>query len=957
MRLLLFVPDDPAQREAVEEILRARPDVRRIEIAALSDKAAGLEAEIAGADRKHGFAIVDPPRGVEDLERIDGICRRRLGKGRLPRAVFFAPPKKKQDPAWREAVKEPYHYFHKARRSVAYAKPSPAALRKAVRTASKTDSLLRWGLLGPMAAAALVLGLGLFLFRDALLKRAAVYGLQSAFGAKAEIDLLSTTLAPALDLGGVAVANARKPMANLFEFDRMRADVNAGPLLSGRLHAEELALEGLRFGGARAESGALPGAEPPPPEPPPDPSVPTFEQALEDFLKRLEPPALDDLETVRRAREIEKQARERMARYEGMAAANPFQARIDRAKKAAEELQTLKPPASVDEATKALSALRPDAAMLEKARADLAAAQAMDLSAEGKSIEAARKEVEGVKKGLEDARATVEKAKEIKKISLLDAPKIAGLLRDLAAAQKTLEGAAGKLDAARTTLETAKKDAARKQEEAAAKLKSADESIAAARKAADAGGEAGGNLAAIAPQLAQAKADLEKHRAEVEAKVKASKGELDAARSDVEAFRKGVADDLEFMRKAPAHLQEGVEIDRKELLARYDLKQFSAEELVRSLLGEEAARYVRWTLAAHGALKPWLSRPKQPKPRKAPLDRGAVYEFPLPEGPSEPRVWIKKATFTGAVSLQGEKGTLEGTATHLSTDPAFVGQEARLEVRASAGARKLSLVLTVSPAGDVTGDLAVEGFDLKGGTLKNKYLAADFGSGGAALKLRLALGEAGLRADGTVAFTGLKIEPAPGGDAKLAFVGDLVKGIDRLNAGFHAEASERGLTSFRVTSDQAAGLTDKLKGAVAGRVEEAKQKALSGLDAQVAGPRRQAEQAAAQFLGQAPGKADGVTGGLSFEGAEGAGALARLDSLEKLLSGGPAGGDQAAALRKELDALSARSAARKDQNAKDGAAQAASADAALSTLSGQKDALGGIQAAIAAELDRLKKLR
>jgi uncharacterized protein (TIGR03545 family) len=944
MRLLAYVPND--SRDALEEILRRNPKVRRIERGALSPEA--LAQEIASADPKHGFVIVDPPRGADELRKLDALC----GKKKLPRAVFWT-PKKKLDPAWCDAVKEPYHYFHKVRRSYPYVKPG--GLAKAVGLAAKTDSLLRWGLLGPMAVATLVIFGGLFLFRDLILRKAAVTGLQAVFGAKSEVEILGSTVAPSLHLADVSVGNARKPMSNLFRFDSMKADVNAGPLFSGRIHAEQLALDGLRFGGERKESAALPGAPAPEPEAPPDPNAPCFEKSLEELLKRLEPPALDDLRTVRKAREIEEESKKRMARYEAMAKDNPFQGRIDGARKSADELKNLKPPASVEEIQKEISALRPDAAAVQKAKADLAAAQGVDLAAETKRIEAAKKDVDDVKKSLDDAKAAVEKAKEIKKVSLLDAPKVAQLLKDLAAAQKALEAAPAKLDKAKTALETAQKDAAAKQQDAAAKLKSADDSLAAARKAVDAGGDAS-KLGSLGPKLAKAKEDLAKHRADVEAKVKASKDEMDAARKEVEGFRKGVADDLDYMRKAPAELQKAVEEDRAELLKRYDLDQFRAEELVRTLLGEEAEKYVRWALGAYRIAQPYLRRPKQPKPGKTPAEKGYVYTFPVPPEPRQPKVWIKKGTFKGAVSIQGEKGTLEGTATHLSSDPALVGEEGRLELRAVAGPRTFTLVLTISPEGDLKGEISAEGFDLKGGTLKNKYLTADLGQGGAAGAVKLTWTETALKAAGRISFTGLKLQPAP--DPKLSFIGDLVKGIDRLDAGFELEAGEKGMGGFTVTCDQAGDLTGKLRGAVTGRVEEAKKKALAGLDGQVAGPKKSAEDAAAQFIGSAPGKADGVAGGLKFDGPDGGAApLAQVDSLEKLLSGNAKSDELTAALKKDLDAMSAQSAAKKDQNAKDGAAQGAAADAASKTLAGQQGALAGIQEAVKAELDRLKKLK
>jgi hypothetical protein len=943
MRLLVYLPDDPKLREGLDEILRRAPKVRRIE------GTAALEDEIAAADPKAGFVVVNPPRGAEDLKRLDDICRRRLGKQKLPRAVFFAP--KKPDADYRAAMKEPYHHFHQARRSYPFKKPTAKALGQAVKIASKADSLLRWGLLGPMAATTLVLGLGLFLFRDAILRKVAVEGLQMAFGARADVPALASTITPAFHLGDVAVADAKKPMTNLFQFDRLKADVGAGPLFSGRLHADELTLEGLRFGGDRTESGALPGVVPPPEPPPPDPAAsPTFEKGIEDLLKRLEPPALDDLHTVRRAREIEQESRDRLARYDAMSG------KLEKARQAGDAIKNLKMPASVDDAVKAVSGLRPDAGMVEKARADLDAAQALDLAAEAKSVEAARADVESVKKSLDDTKVLVENAKEIKKPSITDTPKILALIQDLGKAQKSLDGAGAKLDNAQKTLEKSRQEVARKQQEAGQKLAAADESLASARKSLDSSSPEG--LSKLGPQLAQAKKDLEKYRGELDAKVKSAKDEMDSARRDLEDFRKTVQGDLEFMRQAPASLQEAMEKDRAELAKRYDVKNLNAEELIKALFGEEAVKYLHWALEAHRMIQPYLSRPKQPKPGKTVAGRGAIYAFPVPEEPRQPRVWIKKGTFKGAVTLQGEKGTIEGSATNLSSDPALVGEEGRLEVRLAAGARILTLAIKVSPKGELSADIAAEGFSLGSGGMKNKYLSADVGSGVVAVRASLAFGDASLRANGSASLTGLRVQPAPGLDSKLSFLGDLVKGLDHLDARFEAEGSAKGLSSFKVQSDQAGDLSGKLRGALSGRMEEAKQKAFAGLDAQVADPRKQAEEAAARFLGQAPGKADSVTGGLPADGAApGAEALARADSLGKLLSGNVSSDEMTAAVKKDLDALAARSASQKDKNAKDGATQTAAADAALKGAGAQKDQLAAVKAEVTAQIDRLKKLK
>ena len=105
-----------------------------------------------------------------------------------------------------------------------------------------------------------------FLF-DPLLRTGAITGGQKAAQAKVEIAGLTTTLfPPTVHLESVAVANAKKPMTNLVEFESLEGDVDGMALLRGSYVIDKATVSGLTWSTQRAESGLLEGVELPPEE-------------------------------------------------------------------------------------------------------------------------------------------------------------------------------------------------------------------------------------------------------------------------------------------------------------------------------------------------------------------------------------------------------------------------------------------------------------------------------------------------------------------------------------------------------------------------------------------------------------------------------------------------------------------------------------------------------------------
>jgi len=146
-----------------------------------------------------------------------------------------------------------------------------------------------------------------FLF-DPLLRTGAITGGQQAAGAKVEIAGLTTQLfPPRVHLESVAVANAKKPMTNLVEFESLEGDVDGMALLRGSYVIDKATVTGLTWNTDRAESGLLDGVEPPPEE---DGDGIDFEKLGKDWAKDVfERAKLEydprNLESVRLADQLE----------------------------------------------------------------------------------------------------------------------------------------------------------------------------------------------------------------------------------------------------------------------------------------------------------------------------------------------------------------------------------------------------------------------------------------------------------------------------------------------------------------------------------------------------------------------------------------------------------------------------------------------------------------------------
>ena len=131
-------------------------------------------------------------------------------------------------------------------------------LKKLRKEARKNRGAVRTGrlvILAVIVGAFVVFNL---LFRDRLVEEGAERLLESVFLAEADMSGLSfRPFRGELSFAQLTIADADAPMENLVELSSGRARIDAWQLLNRRVLIDELTVEGLQFGTAREESGAL----------------------------------------------------------------------------------------------------------------------------------------------------------------------------------------------------------------------------------------------------------------------------------------------------------------------------------------------------------------------------------------------------------------------------------------------------------------------------------------------------------------------------------------------------------------------------------------------------------------------------------------------------------------------------------------------------------------------------
>lgn len=98
------------------------------------------------------------------------------------------------------------------------------------------------------------------IFKNVIVKKAIIYGCETAFGAKTDIGSVDLRIFDAsLAVRDIAVGNKDSVMKNLFEVKDFNLNFNLTQALRGKLYAQNLAVTGVALNTDRTESCELPG--------------------------------------------------------------------------------------------------------------------------------------------------------------------------------------------------------------------------------------------------------------------------------------------------------------------------------------------------------------------------------------------------------------------------------------------------------------------------------------------------------------------------------------------------------------------------------------------------------------------------------------------------------------------------------------------------------------------------
>ena len=98
------------------------------------------------------------------------------------------------------------------------------------------------------------------IFKNVIVKKAIIYGCETAFGAKTDVGSVDLRIFDAsLTVRDIAVGNKDSVMKNLFEVKDFNLNFNLTQALRGKLYAQNLAVTGVALNTDRTESCELPG--------------------------------------------------------------------------------------------------------------------------------------------------------------------------------------------------------------------------------------------------------------------------------------------------------------------------------------------------------------------------------------------------------------------------------------------------------------------------------------------------------------------------------------------------------------------------------------------------------------------------------------------------------------------------------------------------------------------------
>lgn len=718
---------------------------------------------------------------------------------------------------------------------------------------------LRWGALVPAAVIVAVLLAGVLLLRDRFLKPVVVAQAQTAFGARADVVRLSTRLAPSIELENVAVADRRNPMRNLFSFQRLHADLDAGELLAGRVHVTELALEGLAFKTAREESGALESVPAPETEEEAKPAVPDFQERLQALLekvkKKLEPPALEEFETVQAAREVEGECRKRYERLASGVKNLKAEERLQEFQKTLASLTEKPMPGTLKNLQTRVREIRELAGAreeIDEAREAVERFASLSLAGEKAALERAKTRLDEVRRLVERADDAIQRARRIRKVTILQAPEIADLLEEFEAILRGLGSVPAQLDDAARALDETARGLADKQALIERELQGNGELIGKARTALERSGSRAAEL------WSSIEADLEGARAEFEAektRVFTALGDLEqqirllevSASTLVEGFES----DLAYVAGLDEMLVAALEADRRMLEERYDLDAVKGEDLLEPLVGEKAAAWIVAGWRLYERLKPLLegAPPGSVERAPSPAGPGTVFSFPVATGPPRPAVWVETLRFHGSLPILGRDYELSGRIHDFTTHIGLTGRPVVLEFEASRDGEELRGGFTYDPGGRMVFHVEASGLPVSGVKFRGRYLPREIRAKALRVSMEVTFEAGRAEAAGEIAVEGVTVEgDFEGVDPRFAAVlRDVYGGIREARGRLHLAFERTALTRFEVRTDLADRVAASFKQALVPTLEKAKQAGLELLEGETGEPVREAREAIAVF--------------------------------------------------------------------------------------------------------------
>lgn len=681
IRIFLLVPENEEVVSALKLCRKKYAQQPWIVTASIAEgenvdaRAQAIAERLAQEDCTSGYVLEDYPRSVEELQALDRCLRSVDKKARLPLALYWHGPAQKDQ---REQVKEfrelyfPLsEYMYENRRMLAVPKLTKmkAAFAEAQQRAKKVQ-LFRKGTIGAFVACCVIFVVALMFFRDPWMKSLLVNYAQEKLQARFDIETFETSLSDAgIHLKNVAAADAQNPMRNVFAWESLQASWKLGALMSAKLHAQELFVEGLRFDTQRSESGVLAeragdsalSAENT--ESVEDPTTDNaqssaFLDAMNNALGAFKPPALDDLSSSILLKKLQTDAESRQQKIRAQAQGIDVQAALAQSQQAAEKMKTV-----------SLAAVKDDGVAA-------------------------------------DLKANSEKIKLLQDQSIADFTAIEATLKKLQALK--ISGPADIVTAKKMISDS--KNVQQKTKNIRAQIASTKQIIASSRqRVVDAGKdiEKAANVAKQELQdgIQKVRAPIDQTRTAVTILFAEGKSAARTLRTSREKLRAAIAEDI-----AAGKQQYAVEGLQKGL-----------QQMLSDLMGQALYETLNSGMSYYRIVQPWLPVTEKTTQTKSQVESGTDFDFALPvaEG-GMPALWIKKALLSGEFILMDKKMHFSATLNDMSSNLAFTQKPITLQATAKSvdSAQDVGLVLdlryqdTGATAG-VTGTVEMRGLRIE----------------------------------------------------------------------------------------------------------------------------------------------------------------------------------------------------------------------------------------------------